>query len=121
MTDETVHPSDAEEARLLAEAIVETIRQPLLILLSEDLTVRSANRAFYETFQVQRAQTETCLLYDVGLSSGAFLACTSCCRRRCRSARPSRHSRSSTFSRGSAKRSCCSMPARCRGLAIAHP
>jgi two-component sensor histidine kinase len=50
---------------MLAEPIVETIRQPLLIL-SEDLTVRSANRAFYETFQVERAQTEGRRIYELG-------------------------------------------------------
>jgi two-component sensor histidine kinase len=64
MTDETA-AVPGEEAGMLAEPIVETIRQPLLIL-SEDLTVRSANRAFYETFQVERAQTEGRRIYELG-------------------------------------------------------
>src|SRR5947207_1362173 len=38
-----------QEARLYAEAIVDTIREPLLVLDSE-LRVQSANRSFYETF-----------------------------------------------------------------------
>jgi two-component sensor histidine kinase len=45
--------------------VVDTIRQPLLIL-SEDLRVRSANRAFYEMFRVDRAETEGCLIYELG-------------------------------------------------------
>jgi two-component sensor histidine kinase/PAS domain-containing protein len=64
MTDETA-AVPGEKAGMLAEAILETIRQPLLIL-SEDLTVRSANRAFYETFQVERAQTEGRRIYELG-------------------------------------------------------
>jgi two-component sensor histidine kinase len=64
MTDETA-AVPGEEAGMLAEPIVETIRQPLLIL-SEDLTVRSANRAFYKTFQVERAQTEGRRIYELG-------------------------------------------------------
>jgi len=54
-----------EEARILAEGIVETIRQPLLVL-NEDLTVRSANRTFYATFKVEPAQTEGRLLFELG-------------------------------------------------------
>ena len=38
-----------EEARLYAEAIVDTVREPLLVLDAE-LRVQSANRSFYETF-----------------------------------------------------------------------
>jgi two-component sensor histidine kinase/PAS domain-containing protein len=56
-----------EEAGILAEAIVETIRQPLLIL-NGDLRVQSANRAFYETFRVGRAETEGHMIYELGNS-----------------------------------------------------
>ena len=65
MAHDTAVPPDAEEARILAEGIVATVRQPLLIL-TEDLSVHSANRAFYEAFQVDRAHTEGCLIYDLG-------------------------------------------------------
>ena len=57
--------SSGEEARILAAGIVDTIRQPLLVL-NEDLTVRSANRAFYRAFRVEPAQTEGRLLYELG-------------------------------------------------------
>ena len=58
-----------EEAGILAEIIVDTIRHPLLIL-TEDLRVRSANRAFYQAFQVDRAETEGRLIYE--LSNGQW-------------------------------------------------
>ena len=56
---------DGNEARILSESIVDTIRQPLLIL-SQDLRVQSANRAFYDAFQVDRAETEGRLIYELG-------------------------------------------------------
>ena len=65
MAQGTAAQPDQEEAGLLAESIVDTVRQPLLIL-NEDLTVRSANRAFYATFQVERAETEGCLVFELG-------------------------------------------------------
>ena len=48
-----------------AQAIVETVREPLVIL-NQNLEVVQANRAFYETFQAERAQTEDRLIYDLG-------------------------------------------------------
>jgi two-component sensor histidine kinase/PAS domain-containing protein len=65
MTEGTVAPPNDEEARILAESIVDTIREPLLVL-NEDLTVRSANRAFYDTFQAEHGKTEGRLIYDLG-------------------------------------------------------
>jgi two-component sensor histidine kinase len=65
MTDETAVALNQEEAGILAEAIVETIRQPLLIL-NGDLRVRSANSAFYETFEVEPAETEGRMVYELG-------------------------------------------------------
>jgi PAS domain S-box-containing protein len=46
-------------------SIVDTIREPLLILDGR-LRVQSANRAFYQTFQVAPGETEGRLLYDLG-------------------------------------------------------
>lgn len=46
-------------------AIVETIREPLLVL-DERLRVLHANRAFYESFQVIPAETEGQLVYSLG-------------------------------------------------------
>lgn len=49
----------------LADAIVESIRQPLLVL-DHDLQVQSANQAFYAHFQVSPEETEGHLIYDLG-------------------------------------------------------
>jgi two-component system CheB/CheR fusion protein len=63
---ERKHAADAvNEARLYAEAIVETIRQPLLTLDAE-LRVQSANRAFYTLFQVPAEDTRNTRIYDLG-------------------------------------------------------
>jgi two-component system CheB/CheR fusion protein len=48
-----------------AEAIVETVREPLVIL-NQNLQVIKANRTFYDTFRVSREETETRLIYDLG-------------------------------------------------------
>jgi two-component system CheB/CheR fusion protein len=48
-----------------AEAIVETVREPLVIL-NQNLQVLKANKAFYETFQTARGETEGRLIYDLG-------------------------------------------------------
>lgn len=54
-----------DEARIMAEAIVETVREPLLIVNSE-LRVQTANRSFYQTFRVTRQETEDQLVYELG-------------------------------------------------------
>ncbi|HEY3230340.1 MAG TPA: sensor histidine kinase, partial [Roseiflexaceae bacterium] len=54
-----------QQARNYAERIVETVREPLLIL-DTNLCVQSANRAFYQTFQVAPAETEQAALYELG-------------------------------------------------------
>ena len=48
-----------------AEAIVETVREPLVIL-NQNLQVMKANKAFYETFRAVREETEDRLIYDLG-------------------------------------------------------
>ena len=48
-----------------AQDIVDTVRKPLLIL-DPALRVRSANRAFYDTFAVAAPETENRLLYELG-------------------------------------------------------
>lgn len=52
-------------AQLEAKSVIATVRAPLVIL-SADLHVLSANRAFYQTFQVSPEETEQQLLYDLG-------------------------------------------------------
>ncbi|MEX0759202.1 MAG: CheR family methyltransferase [Tistlia sp.] len=51
-------------AKAFAERIVNTTRQPLVVL-NDELVVRSANRAFYEGFQLTREQVEGRLLFDI--------------------------------------------------------
>ena len=54
-----------EKAQKYAESIVETIREPLVVLTA-DLKVISANRSFYETFQVTPEETEGRFIFDIG-------------------------------------------------------
>jgi PAS domain S-box-containing protein len=48
-----------------AESIVETIREPLIVL-TPDLKVISANPSFYKTFQVTPKETEGQFVYSIG-------------------------------------------------------
>ena len=57
--------SDVEDARALAQAIVDTVREPLLVL-DEDLRVVAASRSFYMTFRVNRQDTQGLMLYALG-------------------------------------------------------
>src|SRR4249920_1867301 len=54
-----------EDIQNYALNIVDTVREPLLIL-DATLRVRSANRAFYQTFQVSAAETVDRLIYELG-------------------------------------------------------
>jgi PAS domain S-box-containing protein len=54
-----------EEARAFADAIVQTVREPLVVL-GADLRVRSANRSFYRTFGATAAATEGRSLFELG-------------------------------------------------------
>src|SRR5438067_38183 len=54
-----------EDIQNYALNIVDTVREPLLIL-DTTLRVHSANRAFYQTFQVSSAETEHHLIYELG-------------------------------------------------------
>ena len=54
-----------EDGRGLAQAIVNTVREPLLVL-DKDLRVVAASRSFYETFQADRQETQGRLLYTLG-------------------------------------------------------
>src|SRR5687767_2873947 len=55
----------AEGIQDYAQNIVDTVREPLLIL-DATLRVRSANRAFYDTFRVSMEETEDRLIYRLG-------------------------------------------------------
>jgi two-component sensor histidine kinase len=54
-----------DEAAALALAIVDTVREPLLVL-DKELRVLAASRSFYLTFEVGREETEGKLLYSLG-------------------------------------------------------
>ena len=57
--------AEVAEARDFADAIIETVREPLLVLDGE-LRVERANRNFYDTFRVRREETEGRFLQDLG-------------------------------------------------------
>lgn len=56
---------EQRKAREFAEAIVDTVREPLL-LLDSDLRIVKANATFYEAFHVTPQETEHKLLYRIG-------------------------------------------------------
>src|SRR6059058_6288823 len=55
----------AEDIQDYAQNIVDTVREPLLIL-DTTLRVQSANRAFYQSFHVSAGETEGRLIYELG-------------------------------------------------------
>lgn len=59
-------PSNSlDDANILAQAIVNTIPEPFIIL-DADLRVLAASRSFYETFKVDAVHTQGSLLYALG-------------------------------------------------------
>ena len=56
---------ETQEARDFADAIVNTVREPLLVLTS-DLRVQRANPSFFQTFQLSREETQGQFLYELG-------------------------------------------------------
>ncbi|MDD4650966.1 MAG: chemotaxis protein CheB [Methanothrix sp.] len=54
-----------QDAKIYAQNIVETISEPLVVLNS-GMQVVSANRTFYETFQVTPQETEGKIIYSLG-------------------------------------------------------
>ena len=55
----------AQDARNYAENIIDTVREPLIVL-DEKLMVISANRSFYQVFKVRPEDTEKKYIYDLG-------------------------------------------------------
>jgi two-component system CheB/CheR fusion protein len=55
----------ADGAREYAEAVVTTVREPLVVL-DDTIAVVTANRGFYDTFKMAPEQTEGRSLYDLG-------------------------------------------------------
>ena len=57
--------SSLDEAREYAESIIDTAREPLIVL-DQDLRVVTASRSFYEFFKVKPEETEGQLIYNLG-------------------------------------------------------
>jgi two-component sensor histidine kinase len=57
--------ANLSDASALAHAIVDTVREPLVVL-DQDLRVVAASRSFYSTFAVERDATEGKLFYELG-------------------------------------------------------
>src|SRR5271167_2785361 len=68
-----------EDIQNYAQNIVDTVREPLLIL-DATLRVRSANRAFYQTFHVSPAETEAISSTSWATASGTSPTCGPCSR-----------------------------------------
>ncbi len=54
-----------EEARAFAQAVIDTVREPFLVL-DQDLRVLAASRSFCQTFKVSNDDTKGRLLYALG-------------------------------------------------------
>jgi two-component system CheB/CheR fusion protein len=60
-----IRNSELKEAGDYAKAIIETMHESL-IMLTDDLKVKNANKGFYQTFQVTPDETEGLFLYELG-------------------------------------------------------
>jgi PAS domain S-box-containing protein len=65
VTERRRSEADLKAIDTYAQNIVDTVREPLLIL-DTTLRVRSGNRAFYQAFQVSPEETENRLIYELG-------------------------------------------------------
>ncbi len=92
-----------EDIQNYALNIVDTVREPLLIL-DATLRVKSANRAFYQTFQVSAEETVDRLSFTSwATASGTFPTCGDC-------SKPSwanRGQRSHFYARARSQRTIC--------------
>ncbi len=57
--------TEIQDAREYAESIVETVREPLVVLDSH-LKILTANHSFYDTFKVRPEETIGNFIYDIG-------------------------------------------------------
>ncbi len=65
ITDRKQMETEIQDAREYAENIVETVREPMVVLDSE-LKILTANHSFYDTFKVTPEATIGNFIYDVG-------------------------------------------------------
>jgi hypothetical protein len=90
--------NSADGRRKLEHAIVDTVREPLVVLDGE-LRVITASRSFYLAFKVTPDQVEGRLLYELGGGEWNIPAPARCLRRSFRSIPRWKNTRSSTISR----------------------
>lgn len=64
---------DALDALKLADSVIQTVREPLIVLDSE-MRVVSANRSFYKIFNITAEETIQKILYDIGDQEWNILA-----------------------------------------------
>jgi two-component sensor histidine kinase len=57
--------ADVQDAFALAHAIVDTVREPLVVL-DDELRVVAASRSFYQTFKVDLDETQEKFLFELG-------------------------------------------------------
>ena len=65
ITERKQYAAEIQDAREYAENIVETVREPLVVLNS-DLKILTANHSFYDTFKVTPEETIGNFIYDLG-------------------------------------------------------
>jgi PAS domain S-box-containing protein len=65
ITERKQAEQQAQEALAYAEHIIATLRDPFLVL-DPSLIVKTVNRAYCETFQVTKAETENCSIFELG-------------------------------------------------------
>ena len=65
ITDRRKAERAADKSLAYADDIIATLREPFVVLDS-DLRVKTANRSFYDKFQVTKEETENRLVYDFG-------------------------------------------------------
>ena len=110
ITDRKRASDAATEARIYSETIVETIRQPLLVL-NGALRVQSANQAFYDRVpRTEGTRPPAGSSMNSATASGTFRSCERCWKACCRKIRRLPISRSSMTFVTSAAAACCSMP-----------
>jgi PAS domain S-box-containing protein len=65
VTDQALDADRIKQERDFSDAIIETLKDPLLVL-DQNLNVIRANDAFYETFAVNKDDTRRLKIYDLG-------------------------------------------------------
>jgi diguanylate cyclase (GGDEF)-like protein/PAS domain S-box-containing protein len=65
ITERKLLEAEIQDAREYSESIVETVRQPLVVL-NADLEILTANHRFYDTFKVTPEETIGNFIYDLG-------------------------------------------------------